>query len=119
MQKFRDIGVKFALYDYGTGYSSLQYLNYYNFEFFKIDKSFIDDIETNQLTLKILENVILLANNLNIDLVAGGVENKCQKKMLYDLNISYHQGFLYFKPMPLNEFNDKITETHNPINIES
>ncbi|MGR6838887.1 EAL domain-containing protein [Aliivibrio wodanis] len=104
MQKFRDIGVQFALDDYGTGYSSLQYLNYYQFDFVKIDKSFIDDIETNKQSLKILENIILLANNLNINLVAEGVENKNQKQILNDLNISSHQGFLYFKPMPLSEF---------------
>lgn len=104
MKKFRKIGVKFALDDYGTGYSSLQYLNYYQFDFVKIDKSFIDDIETSKQSLKILENIILLANNLNINLVAEGVENKNQKQILNDLNISSHQGFLYFKPMPLNEF---------------
>ena len=104
MQKFREIGVQFALDDYGTGYSSLQYLNYYQFDVVKIDKSFIDDIETNKQSLKILENIILLANNLNINLVAEGVENKNQKQILNDLNISSHQGFLYFKPMPLSEF---------------
>ncbi len=108
MQKFRDIGVKFALDDYGTGYSSLQYLNYYQFDFVKIDKSFIDDIETNRQSLKILENIILLANNLDIKLVAEGVENQNQKQILNDLNISSHQGFLYFKPMPLSEFNSAV-----------
>lgn len=108
MQKFRAVGVKFALDDYGTGYSSLQYLNYYQFDFVKIDKSFIDDIETNKQSLKIVENIILLANNLNINLVAEGVENKNQKQILNDLNISSHQGFLYFKPMPLNEFYSKV-----------
>lgn len=105
MQKFRVIGVKFALDDYGTGYSSLQYLNYYQFDFIKIDKSFIDNIETNSQSLKILENIILLANNLDIKLVAEGVENKNQQQILNELQISSHQGFLYFKPMPLNEFN--------------
>ncbi|MDD9156197.1 EAL domain-containing protein [Aliivibrio sp. S4TY2] len=105
MQKFRAIGVKFALDDYGTGYSSLQYLNYYEFDFIKIDKSFIDDIETNSQSLKILENIILLANNLDIKLVAEGVENKNQQQILNELQISSHQGFLYFKPMPLKDFN--------------
>ncbi|RYU66839.1 EAL domain-containing protein [Aliivibrio finisterrensis] len=108
MQKFRDIGVKFALDDYGTGYSSLQYLNYYQFDFVKIDKSFIDDIEINSLSLKILENIILLANNLDIKLVAEGVENKNQQQILNELQISSHQGFLYFKPMPLQDFNTVV-----------
>ncbi|WP_375320270.1 EAL domain-containing protein [Aliivibrio logei] len=110
MQKFRDIGVKFALDDYGTGYSSLQYLNYYQFDFVKIDKSFIDDIETNKQSLKILENIILLANNLDIKLVAEGVENKNQQQILNDLNISSHQGFLYFKPMHLSEFTSIVSQ---------
>ncbi|WP_122032585.1 EAL domain-containing protein [Aliivibrio sp. EL58] len=105
MQKFRAIGVKFALDDYGTGYSSLRYLNYYQFDFIKIDKSFIDDIETNSQSLKILENIILLANNLDIKLIAEGVENKNQQEMLNELQISSHQGFLYFKPMSLKDFN--------------
>lgn len=105
MQKFRDIGVKFALDDYGTGYSSLRYLNYYQFDYIKIDKSFIDDIETNVQSLKILENIILLANNLDIKLVVEGIENKKQQQILHELQISSYQGFLYFKPMPLNDFN--------------
>ncbi|MGF1807203.1 EAL domain-containing protein, partial [Aliivibrio sifiae] len=58
--------------------------------------------------LKILENIILLANNLDIKLVAEGVENQNQKQILNDLNISSHQGFLYFKPMPLSEFNSAV-----------
>ncbi|MUK62044.1 EAL domain-containing protein [Aliivibrio fischeri] len=104
MEKFRKIGVQFSLDDYGTGYSSLKYLNYYQFDVIKIDKSFIDDIETNQHSIKIIENIILLANNLNIQLVAEGVENHRQKKILNDLNISAQQGFYYFKPMPLDNF---------------
>lgn len=97
MEKFRKIGVQFSLDDYGTGYSSLKYLNYYQFDVIKIDKSFIDDIETNQHSIKIIENIILLANNLDIQLVAEGVENHRQKKILNDLNISAQQGFYYFK----------------------
>lgn len=104
MQKFRNEGIKFALDDYGTGYSSLRYLNYYKFDFVKIDKSFIDDIETNQQSLKILENIILLANNMGIQLVAEGVENKHQKNILDKLDIPFYQGFLYFKPMTLELF---------------
>lgn len=104
MEKFRKIGVQFSLDDYGTGYSSLKYLNYYQFDVIKIDKSFIDDIETNQHSIKIIENIILLANNLDIQLVAEGVENHRQKKILNDLNISAQQGFYYFKPMPLDNF---------------
>ena len=105
MQKFRDIGVKFALDDYGTGYSSLRYLNYYQFDYIKIDKSFIDDIETNVQSLKILENIISLANNLDIKLVVEGIENKNQQQILHELQVSLYQGFLFFKPMPLNDFN--------------
>jgi len=113
MEKFRRIGVKFALDDYGTGYSSLQYLNYYQFDFVKVDKSFIDNIETNRLSLKILENIILLANNLDISLVAEGVETRGQKQILDMLDIAYQQGFLYFKPMPLTEFTSIVKEGKN------
>ncbi|ACH64146.1 sensory transduction protein kinase [Aliivibrio fischeri MJ11] len=108
MEKFRRIGVQFSLDDYGTGYSSLKYLNYYQFDVIKIDKSFIDDIETNQHSIKIIENIILLANNLDIQLVAEGVENHRQKKILNDLNISAQQGFYYFKPMPLDNFHSIV-----------
>ncbi len=108
MQKLRAYGIQFALDDYGTGYSSLQYLNLYDFDSLKIDKSFVDTIESSELTLHIIESIVLLATKLNIKLIAEGVENIEQKETLQRLGVHKYQGFLFYKPESLDSFSMRI-----------
>ncbi|MCG3887066.1 EAL domain-containing protein [Photobacterium leiognathi] len=108
MQLLRNHGVQFALDDYGTGYSSLYYLNLYDFDSLKIDKSFVDTIESSELTLHIIESIVLLASKLNIKLIAEGVENIEQKETLQRLGVNKYQGFLFYKPESLDSFSTRI-----------
>ncbi|MEL7654532.1 MAG: bifunctional diguanylate cyclase/phosphodiesterase, partial [Bacillota bacterium] len=97
-------GIQVALDDFGTGFSSLSYLNSFNIDILKIDRSFIKNVMVDDASTIITRSVIDLAQELRIKLVAEGIENWDQLSYLKDLNCYTGQGFLYNKPMPLNDF---------------
>jgi len=94
-------GVSIAIDDFGTGYSSLYYLKKLPISTPKIDKSFIDDITTDQNDANIVETILLMAKNLGIEVVAEGVGTKEQFELLAKYNCDLIQGYYYAKPMPL------------------
>ncbi|MCM2285492.1 MAG: EAL domain-containing protein [Desulfobacula sp.] len=96
-------GVSIAIDDFGTGYSSLYYLKKLPISTLKIDKSFIDDMTTDQNDANIVETIILMAKNLGIEVVAEGVETKEQFELLAKYKCDLIQGYYYAKPMPLKD----------------
>lgn len=100
----RKLGLRIALDDFGTGFSSLSYLRRYTFDKIKIDQSFISDIETNREGRAIVESVIHLAHDLNMVVVAEGIETEAQRDVLKGLGCSQLQGFLLGKPMTATDF---------------
>ncbi len=95
----RNLGVAIALDDFGTGYSSLSYLKRFPIDTLKIDRTFIQDIEKDQESLKILKSIINLAHDLKLKIVAEGVETREQLDSLIELNCETIQGFYLAKPM--------------------
>ena len=93
------IGVRLSIDDFGTGYSSLSYLRQLTAKQLKIDRSFIDDIESSSDARAIVNAVINLAHVLDLSVVAEGVETEGQRKILQDLGCDEMQGFLFSKPM--------------------
>lgn len=93
------IGVRLSIDDFGTGYSSLSYLRQLTAKQLKIDRSFIEDIESSSDARAIVNAVINLAHVLNLSVVAEGVETEGQRKILQDLGCDELQGFLFSKPM--------------------
>ncbi|WP_245281492.1 bifunctional diguanylate cyclase/phosphodiesterase [Rhizobium sp. AAP43] len=104
IKALRGLGLKIALDDFGTGYSSLSYLRRYTFDKLKIDQSFISDIETNREGRAIVESIIRLARDLNMVVVAEGIETEGQREQLRTLGCEQLQGYLLGKPMPVSEF---------------
>jgi diguanylate cyclase (GGDEF)-like protein/PAS domain S-box-containing protein len=104
MEKLKNIGVSFSLDDFGTGYSSLQYLKKLPIDQLKIDKSFVRDLETNDQDRSIVQTIIAMAKSLGIDVIAEGVETEEQKQLLIDYGCKNFQGYLFAKPMPINDF---------------
>ncbi len=102
--KFRDAGIQVAIDDFGTGYSSLSYLKKFDIDYLKIDKSFIDNIETNANDLILCEAIIVMAHKLGLKVVAEGIEVEAQRKLLSDAGCDYAQGYLFSKPVPAQEF---------------
>lgn len=98
--KLKDLGVKLAIDDFGTGYSSLNYLRNFPIDTLKIDKSFVDEIVTNQKDAAIARTIIQLAINLELSTIAEGVEHTEQLEILKSLGCNDIQGYLYSKALP-------------------
>ncbi|PSV34449.1 MULTISPECIES: EAL domain-containing protein [unclassified Photobacterium] len=106
MEKFHQNGMFFALDDYGTGYSSPYYLTDYNFDYLKIDRCFIEQIEHNPKSIYVVESLVLLAQKLELSVISEGVETEKQKQMLDQWGIKQYQGFYFYKPMSIESFMD-------------
>ncbi len=115
MNKLRDLGVKLAMDDFGTGYSSLSYLQILPITLLKLDRSFITDIQHDNIAYEIVSAVIRIAKSKRIETIAEGIENTGQEDILRQAGCDYGQGYLYGKPMPaskLEEFFEKNAEVH-------
>ncbi len=104
LQQIRDIGVQCAVDDFGTGYSSLSYLTQLPIDVLKIDQSFVSSIETSPHDGVIASAVIGMGNNLNLCVIAEGVETWMQVEFLRKRHCDEAQGFLFSRPVPADAF---------------
>jgi len=96
-------GFRSAIDDFGTGQSSLSQIATYNFDFLKIDKSFVDVVCTDTLSSKVAFNVIHLAKSLGMQMIAEGVETQEQATVLKQAGVQYAQGWLFARAMPFDD----------------
>jgi len=104
MNKLKEMGFKLSLDDFGTGYASLSHLRDFPIDCIKIDKIFIDELEIDDKTTKIVESIIYLAKKLEIKVVAQGIEETAQVVWLHEHNCDEIQGYYYSKPLPIAKF---------------
>ena len=108
LDEIRNIGIRISLDDFGTGYSSLSYLKRFKgrIDTLKIDRSFINDLSRTDVEDSnfITKTIIELAQHLNMDVVAEGVETVEQLEILKEYNCNTIQGYLFSKPVPAEEF---------------
>ncbi|MBX7172808.1 MAG: EAL domain-containing protein [Pyrinomonadaceae bacterium] len=102
------LGVRISSDDFGTGYSSLSYLHRFPFDRLKIDRSFIMKMDEDAKSEEIVRTIILLAKNLNMEVVAEGIENEKQYQQLYDLGCKLGQGFLFSRPLAKEGVDDLL-----------
>ena len=107
IKSLHDVGIKIAIDDFGTGYSTFNYLRSYQVNAIKIDKSFIDEIETSPKTAKIVKAMTMMGHELGMKVVAEGVENKHQAQMLKKMNCDVLQGYYFDKPLTEEELTSK------------
>lgn len=103
-------GIRVFLDDFGTGYSSLSYLNEFPVSGIKIDQSFVRQLHKRKIQ-KLVSSIVTIADNLDLSLLAEGVENESQKNMLLKLGCHIQQGFFYGKPMAKAGF-DEFVKTY-------
>lgn len=101
----KTLGVKIAIDDFGTGYSSLAYLSRFPINILKIDREFVKALPYNKDSITIIEAIINLAHNLDLTIVAEGVENREQVIALEALGVEEFQGFYFNKPLTRDNFN--------------
>jgi diguanylate cyclase (GGDEF)-like protein len=103
LQILQDAGFHIALDDFGTGFSSLNLLRKMPLNSIKIDKEFIAEILTNKVDAKIVQSMITLSHELNLIVVAEGVESGAVKQWLDEHHCPIQQGFHFYRPMPPNQ----------------
>ena len=103
LESLRESGIRLSLDDFGTGYSSLQYLQNYPFHEIKIDQSFVRQVEQPS-SREIVRTVLSLANALNADVVAEGIETALVRDALISMGCTLGQGYFFSRPVPAHQF---------------
>ncbi|NWQ44415.1 EAL domain-containing protein [Bacillus sp. EB106-08-02-XG196] len=116
----KEIGITISLDDFGTGYSSISYLKKFKVDFLKIDRSFINGIQSCSDDEAIVKSILHLAHDLNMKVVAEGVETEEQLAFLLQHQCDVIQGFLFSKPLEAEGFMELLSNDHMQIirNIE-
>jgi len=107
------LGVMFAIDDFGTGYSSLNSLNKLPLDTLKIDRSFITDVDRDVDAQKIVSAIVAMGHNLNLRVIAEGVETKEELMFLSSIGNIDIQGFLFSKPLPAVELEKLLITSHS------
>lgn len=113
IKKLKSLGVRIAMDDYGTGYSTLSTLHNFPFDKIKIDREFIKDIDKSEHSAAILKSTMILGNSLKIPVLAEGVETEAHLAALSSEGCQLVQGFLFGKPMPNAMFEELLKQQIN------
>lgn len=103
----RRAGYRLSMDDFGAKYSSISTLSIMKFDILKIDRSMVNTLEENEISRKVMNHVIAMCQDLGIECVAEGVETEEQAKLLQNMDCAIAQGYLYGKPMPIEEYAEK------------
>jgi len=118
MNRLKSHGLRFSLDDFGTGYSSLAYLKKLPLDQVKIDRSFVRDILAEESSAAIAQTIISLSRAMGLPVIAEGVETEAQRGCLGQMGCHAFQGFLFGRPLPLEEFQKQwFTHTDKPATI--
>ncbi len=99
----KELGFVLSLDDFGTGFSSIGYLRQFPFDILKVDRSFVRDIGLNATANALIQSLVSLGDAMNLSVIAEGIENEDQLKLLRLVQCEYVQGFLISRPVPAAE----------------
>jgi EAL domain-containing protein (putative c-di-GMP-specific phosphodiesterase class I) len=120
LEELTGLGIRFAVDDFGTGYSSLAYLQRFPLAKLKIDRSFVENLLTSRNDQAIVSAVVGLAQTLDLELVAEGVETEAQRDLLTEMGCDHIQGWLVCKALPSEElaqrFESRALRVHGEAN---
>ena len=118
VKKIKNLGIKIAIDDFGTGYASFDYLKSFDFDIIKIDQSFIQNLTPNQINetkeSAIVTAFLHIAQSLDLEIVAEGVETYEQLQFLQQKQCNAIQGYIYSKPVPAEEFRKLMIRRYLP-----
>ena len=103
IDEIKEMGMKVAIDDFGTGYSSLSYLNNFPSDLLKIDKSFIDLMNTSESSKQYVATIVSIGHILNLSVISEGVEDEAQIETLKEIGCDYIQEFVWGRPMPADD----------------
>jgi diguanylate cyclase (GGDEF)-like protein/PAS domain S-box-containing protein len=104
MFEIKGLGITFSLDDFGTGYSSLTYLKNLPLDELKIDQSFVQDVLSDVSHSAITKTIVNFAHNLNMEVIAEGVETSEQRDFLSNIGCHNYQGYFFSRPLAINDF---------------
>jgi len=110
MRELKKMGILFSMDDFGTGYSSLAYLTRLPLNQLKIDQSFVHNISIKDSDAVIVQTIIGMANSLEMEVIAEGVETEAQHAFLKHAGCKLYQGYLFGRPMSLAEFESNVSK---------
>ncbi|HEX8399589.1 MAG TPA: EAL domain-containing protein [Pyrinomonadaceae bacterium] len=113
LSSLRELGVRLSIDDFGTGYSSLSYLHRFPIDTLKIDRSFVSRMGEAGENSEIVQTILTLAKNLEMDVIAEGVEKSHQIELLRKFGCRYAQGFLFSKPQPAADIEKLMKQQSN------
>jgi EAL domain-containing protein (putative c-di-GMP-specific phosphodiesterase class I) len=119
MHTLKEMGVRFSMDDFGTGFSSLSYLTRLPFDQLKIDKSFVQNISVKHSDMTIIKTIIGMVHNLGLEVIAEGVETEEQRAFLEQNSCLLCQGYLFSKPVPIEQFETLVQRCHLSKSIAS
>ena len=109
LNELRDQGIRISLDDFGTGYSSLSYLHRFPIDTLKIDRSFVMRMTESERDINLVQSIIALAHQMQMDVVAEGIESIEDCERLKEMGCEYGQGYLFDKPLCSQEATDRLT----------
>lgn len=107
VRQLKALGARISVDDFGTGYSSLSRLKNYPIDAFKIDRSFIAEIERNDIEKRLCSAIVEIGQAIDVDVIGEGVETTGQKSLLEHAGCVIHQGYLYSRPQPMTKLLDR------------
>ena len=106
LSQFQQLGIRLSIDDFGTGYSSLNYLQRFSVDTLKIDKSFVNNMGTDERSLDIVRTIVSLAHNLHMGVIAEGVETLEQAHILVTIGCDAAQGYYFSRPVRAEQVDD-------------
>ena len=119
MRNLKEFNMNLSIDDFGSGYSSLNLLRDIPFDVLKIDRGFLDESAQSESGKWILRKIVEMADGLNLRVICEGVETHEQVDMLLDIGCIFAQGFLYSRPIPLEEFIEKYNTPREEDSFEA
>ena len=107
INKLRDYGFKISIDDFGSGYSSFNLISILPVDVVKLDKGFIKTSLNTKRGKEIMRGLIKILNEIELEIICEGIENATEEKIVYDCGCNQVQGYLYDKPIKVDEFKNK------------